>query len=42
MKFANASVDSERMDLRHCNAEYGAIAMRHILKTGLDIDPVAD
>jgi len=42
MRFANASADSGRVDLRHCNAEYGAIAMCHILKTGLGIDPVAD
>jgi len=42
MKFANIPKEPGRIDLRHCNAEYGAIAMRHILKTGLDIDPVAD
>jgi hypothetical protein len=37
MKFANGNVDP-----RHCNAEYGVIAIRHILKTGLAIDLIAD
>ena len=42
MKFAYVPTEPGRLDFRHCNAEYGAIAMPHILKTGLGIEPVAD
>lgn len=42
MKFAYIPKDLGQLDFRHCNPEYGAIAMPHILKAGLDIDPIAD
>jgi len=42
MKFAYVPKEPGKLDFRHCNAEYGAIAMPHILKTGLGIEPVAD
>jgi hypothetical protein len=41
MKFAYVPKPGQ-LDFRHCNADYGAIAMRHILKTGLGIEPAAD
>jgi len=39
MKFAYVPKEPGKLDFRHCNAEYGAIAMLHILKTGLGIEP---
>lgn len=42
MKFAYVPTEPGKLDFRHCNAEYGAIAMPHILKTGLGIEPIAD
>jgi len=42
MKFAYVPTDPDRLDFRHCNAEYGAIAMPHILKIGLGIEPLSN
>lgn len=42
MKYAAISKDPEREDRRHCNAEYGAIAMRHVLAEGLGLHPRPD
>ena len=42
MEFANPPSDSERDDHRHCNAEYGAIALTEVLQTILEIAAVTD
>jgi hypothetical protein len=42
MTFAAASGDPEREDQRHCNADYGAVAMRHVLEAGLSLRPIPD